>query len=944
MSQNTWKSTLHLPTGAFPIRPILRARRPLRLQCTDELYPWQAKDQSRREEFILHDGPPYANGPLHIGHAVNKILKDIILRLQLQKERRVVYRPSWDCHGLPIELKALEKIENDDTRPVTIREVSAKLAAEAIKEQQSTFRSFAVMADWKNKWTTMDKEYEIEQLKVFQKMVRHGLIYRKHKPVYWSPSSRTALAEAELEYQDKHVSKAAFVKFPIISGWKSLPGLGNFNERLYAAIWTTTPWTLPANKAIGVHRDLQYSVLRIKDFGLLVASSRADALKEYLPEFEVVTDAIPGSALIGLEYFNKLRGKSSRGQPIVHADFVSADSGTGLVHMAPGHGQEDYEVCSSLGIEAFAPIDDEGFFTSEAYPDQPELLTYAPPVLKGGAKAVLGLMGDDVLNTHNFRHRYPYDWRSKEPVVVRATAQWFADVASIKPAALKALDHVEFVPVSGKARLKSFIEARNEWCISRQRSWGVPIPVLYDAADNAVMTDESIEHIISVMKERGTDAWYSDDVDDPAWLAPSLKGTYYRGADTMDVWFDSGTSWTQTDAQADVYLEGSDQHRGWFQSSLLTYVAVQKAAGKADHEVVAPFKTLITHGFALDAQGKKMSKSVGNTVLPQDVMDGTLLNPSHPDQLGADALRLWVASTDFTSDLLIGRTILETVHQSLKKYRTILRMLTGLLRVENRATPLTKLDQVALMQMRNVMAQVREEYDNYEFHKAVGLINNWVSNDLSAFFIEASKDRLYCGEGSGVLEPIFNGFLRMLAPITPMLVEEAWASRPHWMHENNHLVHPSKQRWDAPLIASSRMTVSKHKLRKDMELIEPVRHALKGALEQARAARALGSSLQCDVIITTDRKHQLGPKYAYWLDELATMFVVSRVGVDEPLPPNPAWCYSKDFGFRGQVEGTVHVLPPEKHKCPRCWRYVVEVQNSLCNRCEEVISNMPPPR
>ncbi|KAG5914089.1 hypothetical protein E4U42_000684, partial [Claviceps africana] len=793
----SWKATLKLPKSSFPARPNPKFQQRHLRECSDDLYQWQSSNRPQQDPFVLHDGPPYANGPLHIGHAINKILKDMILRTQVQAGRRVVYRPSWDCHGLPIEMKALG---SDPTAggltPVKVRESARRLAGKTITEQMKGFQSFGIMADWTNKWTTMDREYEIRQLRVFQKMVRHGLVYRKHKPVYWSISSRTALAEAELEYRDDHVSHAAYVKFAISSDTSSVPGLASFQGPVFAAVWTTTPWTLPANKAIAVHSDLVYSLVGVHDYGLLVASNRVDAMRDILPEFTVLADSIPGSDLVGLKYRNKLAGKSAPEQALVHADFVSADSGTGLVHMAPGHGQDDYEVCAQLGIEAFAPVTDEGRFTKDAYPDQPELLTDAPSILDGGAEVVLSLIKDDVLATHALQHKYPYDWRTKQPVVVRATAQWFADVGRIKQGSLKALRAVRFVPEPGRSRLESFVKGRSEWCISRQRSWGVPIPALYDESGNAVMNEQTIEHIISVMQERTSQSWFSDAADDRAWVPRELKGNYRRGTDTMDVWFDSGTSWMEAEKPADVYLEGSDQHRGWFQSSLLTYVAAQKSDGVPDEEVQPPFKTLITHGFTLDAHGKKMSKSLGNTIVPDGVMDGRLLPPLKKgkgqskgegqglpryDALGPDALRLWAASCDFTSDILIGPSIMQPIHNALIKYRTILKMLLGSLHESSRRAPLTKLDQIAITQLHDTMAQVWEAVNNYEFHKATAIINRWVATDLSAFYLEGLKDRLYCGDGGGALEPIVIGFLRMLAPMTPTLVEEAWSHRPMWM-------------------------------------------------------------------------------------------------------------------------------------------------------------------
>ncbi|CAM1504499.1 Fc.00g020900.m01.CDS01 [Cosmosporella sp. VM-42] len=944
-----WKATLRLPRSKFPARPHPKIQQQCLRQCTDDLYDWQTRNRPEENTFVFHDGPPYANGSLHVGHALNKVLKDMILRVKVQQGRRVVYRPGWDCHGLPIEMKALGSSSTKGLNPVQVRDTARKLASKTVKEQMSGFRSLGVMADWDKRWTTMDREFEIRQLRVFQNLVRRGLIYRKHKPVYWSVSSRTALAEAELEYREDHVSTAAYIKFPIVSDWTSIPRLNQLEGPLYAAIWTTTPWTLPANRAIAVKDDLTYSVIRAGSDNLLITTSRVEAMKEMIASFEVVVEYIPGSDLKGLMYLNKLRGESAAPQPIVHADFVTADSGTGLVHMAPGHGQDDYEACSKLGIEAFAPIDDGGHFTKEAYPDDPEKLTSAPSILDGGSQAVLDLMADDVLGTHKLRHKYPYDWRTKRPVVIRATAQWFADVGSIKEDALAALQNVRFVPEGGRVRLESFIKGRSEWCISRQRSWGVPIPALYDEAGNAVMTEESIDHIISVMRQRSSSAWFSDSPDDSAWILPSLTGKYRRGTDTMDVWFDSGSSWTETDQQADVYLEGSDQHRGWFQSSLLTYVATHKSDDKNAPKPVAPFKTLVTHGFTLDGQGKKMSKSLGNIIVPDQVMDGSLLGPAKMkgkgkdgsgfDGLGPDAVRLWAASADFTTDVLIGQNILQTVHSSLIKYRTIIKMLLGSLHLEARQAPLTKLDQMALVQLSDTMAQVSEAYDNYEFYRATSMINRWVATDLSAFYLEALKDRLYCGDGGGILEPIFIGFLRMLAPMTPLLVEEAWLHRPSWMEDDKSLDNPVRQLYNSRLVDSARLTLPQAELREDIPVISAVHSAVKATLEQARTDKVLGSSLQCSVILSIEN-NQVTDVLERYLDELDAVFVVSSVEVNKSLPEDPAWSYVQEFEVQNS-KVKVQVLPPKQGKCSRCWRYVAPAEDELCHRCENVVSALP---
>lgn len=793
----SWASTLRLPKSTFPPRPVLNQTADRIQRCADDFYKWQSKQRPHHDTFILHDGPPYANGDLHAGHALNKILKDIILRVKVQQGSRVEYIPGWDCHGLPIELKAVSVAEGKKMNPGAIRKAARKLAAKTVLKQMKSFRSYAVMGDWERRWTTMDKEYETRQLRLFQRLVGSKLIYRKYKPVYWSPSSGTALAEAELEYNEEHVSRAAYVRFRLVGDVKSRLGLGGLGGEVYAVIWTTTPWTLPANRAVAVHDDLVYHVVRVGEDAVLVADGCLGRVARVLLGDEVVPEilaTVKGSRLAGLQYVNPLRGTGAAPQPIIHGPFVTAESGSGLVHCAPGHGFDDYQVCSALGIPGDAPVDNDGLFTNDAFPDEPEKLV-GIPVLNGGASAVLELLESDVLDVHDYKHKYPYDWRTKQPIIIRATAQWFADVESIKKHALGALEGVKFVPEGGKKRLEAFVTERSEWCISRQRAWGVPIPALYDAEGNAIMNEETINHIILIMEEKGIDAWWNDEPHDPSWIPASLGDPfkYTRGKDTMDVWYDSGSSWTQMNGQADLYLEGSDQHRGWFQSSLLTRVAAHVGENPTTTSVLglSPFKTLITHGFTLDKDGKKMSKSLGNIISAAEVMDGSFL-PSlkakkggsaaaTKDALGPDALRLWVAGSDYTRDIVLGEPVLRSIHQSLIKYRTTIKMLLGSMHEAARTAPLTALDQVALVQLEDVMATVGIRYANHDFNQAISALNYWVANSLSAFYLEALKDRLYCADGGGVLEPILMGFLRMLAPITPVLVEEAWEHRPEWL-------------------------------------------------------------------------------------------------------------------------------------------------------------------
>ncbi|KUJ23791.1 isoleucyl-tRNA synthetase [Mollisia scopiformis] len=953
----SWSSTLRLPRSSFPPRPQLADQSKYLKRCSDDLYEWQSRERSAQKPFVLHDGPPYANGSLHIGHALNKILKDIVCRVKVQLGRRVVYVPGWDCHGLPIEIKALEKqrenAKDGDTAldAIGVRRAARSLATKTVKEQMKGFREWGVMADWDKAWKTMDKSFEIKQLGVFQEMVKRGLIFRRYKPVYWSPSSKTALAEAELEYNEDHVSTAAYVRFPMVKIPESIQALLPEGKDLDAVIWTTTPWTLPANRAIAVHSELEYSVVKHEQFYLLIASSRLAQLEELLsnttiPEsapaedrsFEVLKTGILGEELIGSEYVNVLCGKEQEPQPVLHADFVSAESGSGLVHLAPGHGMDDYELCTRHEIKAVAPVDDLGRFTSAAVPDNPNAFL-GKSVLEGGSAEILKYMGDKILFSHKYKHKYPYDWRTKLPVIIRATEQWFADVGHVKGDALQNLRKVKFIPQAGQARLESFVTGRSEWCISRQRAWGVPIPALYDEDGVAVLTDASVAHIISVIEERGIDAWWTDASDDSAWIVPGLEGNYSRGKDTMDVWFDSGTSWTQTDQQADVYLEGTDQHRGWFQSSLLTYTS---ASGK----VGPPFKTLITHGFTLDQEGKKMSKSIGNVIAPREIIDGTLLPPAKlkkkgtgpvSQSLGPDALRLWVASSDYTRDVVIGQPVLQFNHNALLKYRMTIKMLLGSMHPSARTAPITKLDQIALVQLDAVMKEVATAYDNFEFYKGVNAINKWISTNLSAFYLEAMKDRLYCGDGGGVLEQIFHGLLRMLTPITPNLVEEAWDHRPEWMKEEVQ-IHPFHRTLDEPIITSECISKSET-LILDLSWLLNANAAIKASQEEARANKKIGSSLECSVVLEfpVEEKDVKTPQQIFerYADELESIFVVSSVEINGPV--DGPWKYSTTFDVPGG-KATAWVLPPKEKKCPRCWRYVAPIEDELCERCEELVS------
>jgi isoleucyl-tRNA synthetase len=938
---------------------------------------------------------------LHIGHALNKVLKDMICRFQITQGKRVHYVPGWDCHGLPIEVKALQALQkhHDDMGPVAVRQAARQLAERTVEEQKKGFKEWAVMGDWDNAYKTMDKNFEMRQLGIFKEMVERGLIYRMRKPVYWSPSSGTALAEAELEYDEKHESTSAFVAFPVINLSDQLAAYEGIDEsRLSAVIWTTTPWTLPANEAIAVHATLDYCIVQRPGPSasqLLVAKSRLDYLKPFLgvEEYTIIADNIPGSAIASTNYLNPLQMDFSVPlRCIVEADFVSAASGTGLVHLAPGHGMDDYQLCQSLGLPISAPVDDQARFTADAYPSDSQRLE-GKLVQSTGSTAVLDLLeelsisaGLDsmVIATHKHIHKYPIDWRTKQPVIVRATEQWFADVGSLKQDALQSLETVKFIPATGRHRLESFIQGRTQWCISRHRAWGVPIPALYrieEGREQAVMDGSTIEHIMEVVEERGMDAWWTDAENEEAWIPPNLRGhgTYVRGRDTMDVWFDSGTSWTLLPKRgagpppADVYLEGSDQHRGWFQSSLLTHVAHHQAVKSV--EPSAPFKTLITHGFTLDETGRKMSKSLGNVIAPSQITEGTLLPPMKRkkqkgvpasdqavhDAMGPDALRLWVASSDYTHDVVIGEPVLRSIHQSLHKFRVTFKWLLGALSDYKPVTDHTPnrepirlefVDDIARKQLHSVLAQTHAYYTNYEFFKGMNALNRYINADLSAFYFETLKDRLYTGSdverqpAQAVLYQIFEGLLKMLGPITPLLVEEVWGQVPSHLKES--ATHPLRQVWDAPASKENEASASHND--QQIKFLMSAHAAIKSAQEDWRGQGKMGSSLECDVHIVIPQAaheaiHTLFTKDME--DVLTNMFVVSRVHTGTTFDALEDGSQAVMRTFEAEISGEtvecrVYVTKPSGEKCGRCWRYLELTSRGLCGRCEDVVSERYP--
>ena len=1041
------KKTLKLPVTVFPPRPPIHTSSlftALIKRCSDDLYEWQRASRPKDSEssFVLHDGPPYANGDLHVGHALNKILKDITCRVQLARGKRIEYRPSWDCHGLPIELKAVENLEESSfenmihhqvntmeqgnaaevskslAKHVVTRKLARTLARKTIKTQKAQFKSWGIMADWEMPWKTMDRGYETKQLEVFKDMVERGLVYRHFKPVYWSPFTQTALAEAELEYNENHRSRTAYVKYSLDFVAPELDSKLRPFGQVSCVIWTTMQYTLPANRAIGYHRSIDYVVVRSQIHGpLLVGQARVEALSKLLEEELIEETVFSGDLLEGATYRDAPWSKEVVVRPFLHAEHVTAESGSGLAHLAPGHGMEDYRVCLEYGILPFAPVTAQGRFNDTACSKEPEFLDGQYVFGAGGERVISYLHRHNmILAEDTIVHKYPYDWRSKKPVILRATAQWFANVGDLKELALRTLESPgqEFSPPSSQNRLRSFVQNRSEWCISRQRAWGVPIPALYhQESGEAFMTGQSIAHIISVIDERGIDAWWTDPGFEPAWTPPGLRepdGTtkYERGQDTMDVWFDSGTSWTQTvddeglPKQADVYLEGSDQHRGWFQSSLLTWLASKKGSETEGSDVGAPFRKLVTHGFVLDHLGRKMSKSVGNVISPTEIIDASLLPPVRRkvngkmglsrDSMGPDALRLWVANCDFTTDLTLSVPKLQLVNGSLAKLRGTLKQLLGIIddwkprsSVHDKATQGSESNhhdllnvastshhqpqigfetcsinhRIAGLHLHDMQHAVQEHYNNFEYNKAVDGIIRYVNVDLSAFYFESIKDAAYCGtreERQQVQDAcvvIFCVLSRLLGPVVPMLIQEAWECAPPAVRSYFGLLSPLQAMWENGIVFRSGLLQKEilEEVKSSDGLFDDLLSAVRRVQEEARRDKKLGSSVACDVVLevvestTAEKSTPTTSLLRGYMKDLPSLFVVSRVMVETQSPDltHLSWHYEGETDVLGE-KIRVHVVSPQEQRCIRCWRHLapigVKPELALCGRCEEVTNTL----
>jgi isoleucyl-tRNA synthetase len=913
-----YKDTLLMPKTEFPMRGNLPKREPEIQEKWKEMniYKKVQEQTEGRPLFILHDGPPYANGDIHMGHAMNKVLKDFIVRFKSMSGFQAPYVPGWDTHGLPIETALTKKgVKRKEMSVAEFRKLCEEYAYGQIDNQREQFKRIGVRGDWENPYITLKPEYEAQQIKVFGEMAKKGYIYKGKKPVYWSPSSESALAEAEIEYQDKR-SASIYVAFEVTDG------KGVIDEGVKIIIWTTTPWTIPANLGISLHPQLNYVVVAVENEKFLIAEALLESVTETLGwENPSIQKTVKGSELDRAVAKHPLYDRESL---VMLGEHVTTEAGTGCVHTAPGHGEDDFIIGQKYGLDVLCPVDEKGVMTEEAgefaglfYDQANKPIT--EKLTEAGA----------LLNLTFITHSYPHDWRTKKPTIFRATAQWFASIKDFRNELLEAIEETKWVPAWGETRLFNMVRDRGDWCISRQRAWGVPIPVFYAENGEPIITDETIDHISNLFREHGSNIWFEREARD---LLPegythegSPNGSFTKETDIMDVWFDSGSSHQavleeRDDLQrpADLYLEGSDQYRGWFNSSLSTSVAV---TGKA------PYKGVLSHGFALDGEGRKMSKSIGNVVLPSKVMN----------QLGADILRLWVASVDYQSDVRVSDPILKQVSEVYRKIRNTFRFLLGNLDGFNPKTDkvavqeLPEVDRYMLVKLNKLIKQSKLSYENYEFATIYNMVNNFCTQDLSSFYLDYAKDILYCEAPNGkermaiqtVLYESLVSLTKLVSPILSHTADEVWAFIPGVTEESVQLtLMPEEISIDDAEVIEAKWTA-----------FMDVRDNVLKALEEARNQKVIGKSLNAKVTVhvNEETKNLLdGIKESF-----EQLFIVSEFEIAGDVASAPAEAVKLE-------DIAILVTKAEGETCERCWNVSKEVGQvedhpTLCPRCATVV-------
>ena len=930
MSQD-FNATLNLPKTDFPMRAGLPAREPEMLKRWEELdvYNEMLKKNEGKPRFNLHDGPPFSNGPIHMGHALNKAIKDFITRSYAMRGYYTPYIPGWDNHGMPIESAIIkeQKLNHKAMSVADFRSACQAYAEKYIGVQMEGFKRLGVIGDWEHPYKTMNKGFEADEVRIFGKMYKNGHIYKGLKPVYWCAKDETALAEAEIEYQDDPCT-TVYVKFPMND---DLGKLGHLDKsKLFFVIWTTTIWTLPGNLAIALHPDESYAIVKAPNGEMYIM---AEALTEKVmniggfDSFEIL-ECHPGSFYENMLANHPFLPKTSR---LLLADYVTMDSGTGCVHTAPGFGADDYLTCMRYGMEMVVPVDDQGRHTDYAGKYAGMSTEESNPVILADMKESGVLFAsEDII------HSYPHCWRCKSPIIFRATPQWFCSVDSFKDEAIRACEDVRWLPAWGKERMGAMIRERADWCISRQRRWGLPIPVFYcEDCKKPVCTDESIESVAAIFEEKGSNAWFEMEAAEllpQGFKCPHCGGVhFFKETDTLDGWFDSGSTHyaaMQRDQgfwPADMYMEGGDQYRGWFQSSLLVAVG---ALGKG-----APYKECLTHGWTVDGEGRAMHKSLGNGVDPADIVK----------EFGADMVRLWAGSADYHVDVRCSKEIFKQLSQNYLKFRNTARYCLGNLNgfdANNLVAPedMLPLDRWAITKLNALIEKVEAAYNEYEFHVVSHAVNDFCVVELSSFYLDIIKDRLYCEEKDGLkrrsaqtaLYLILDTMTKLFAPILAFTCDEIWLAMPH--REGDDVRNVVFNTMNKPF---TEYALSQEELSKWDTLIS-VRGDVNGVLEAARGAKRIGKSLEAAVTLTVKDQAAKEAVEAISDMDLRDLFIVSSCLIAEDEVQDDAAVTGV-----GSSNPGLHIAVKEAPgvKCPRCWMHSVDAQpeTGLCPRCAAVV-------